>query len=209
MAKARVYILYCETYYKIGYSTQAVKSRVAGMATGNPFPIVPILDIQCKSPQFAHTLERDMHAKYRKYREKGEWFSLGSKDVQSIKDFADNLDGVTAIKVINDPPVETLNNSEAENQPDYYRKLWIDKRNELNRSIKRYNDGWAQSNRKVYEMRMTCARTNINTEQRIGNFKKKNIDLRRKLKHAKKLALDQYKLDVLSSLQEIKSKLKL
>lgn len=81
---ALVYIVQCENAFKIGFTGGSLKDRVRSMTTGNPFPIKPILTINFNTHSEALTVEKLLHAKYKRKSLQGEWFSLSLSDVSDI-----------------------------------------------------------------------------------------------------------------------------
>ena len=66
-----VYLLECESFYKIGMASKSVDDRVCSMQTGNPFPITCVFYKKVKN---AYAAESHLHHKYREYSHRGEWF---------------------------------------------------------------------------------------------------------------------------------------
>lgn len=73
-------------YYKIGITTN-IKSRMASINTSLPFNI----EVICTTENIeARDIEKSLHLKYKKFKIKGEWFSLCEYDVNEIIKFFNN-----------------------------------------------------------------------------------------------------------------------
>ena len=63
------YLLKCEEFLKIGYTSVCVRSRIKAMQTGNPFTLAP-LAIVPSPPE----LEVALHGMFKGQHYRGEWF---------------------------------------------------------------------------------------------------------------------------------------
>jgi len=86
MYNPHTYIVQCEQYFKIGYTTGDIEKRIKGMDTGNPFPITPIFQIDWNGNKTAaKCCENHLHNKFAAKKMKGEWFLLTKNDLQDIQ----------------------------------------------------------------------------------------------------------------------------
>lgn len=88
------------TYYKIGISRSDVHKRAAELQTGNPFPLIPLLEKSVKDVRLA---EQIVHDKYWLHRGLGEWFDF---DPDSENHPVDFRDVVNYIKLTLDEDIE-------------------------------------------------------------------------------------------------------
>jgi len=103
--KSHLYILQCEQFFKIGYTTKPVKERVKRMTTGNPFFIKIIIDACFDGGNIANGWESTLHNKYSKKNTLGEWFVLDPKHIFNIINEIE-LDGkLEYCRLINEPKV--------------------------------------------------------------------------------------------------------
>lgn len=86
MANRQIYILKCDSYYKVGISA-TVKKRLKDLQIGNPRPI----EIVClyplpenKNKEFAEKIESLIHRGFACKHVSGEWFLLSNADIQQI-----------------------------------------------------------------------------------------------------------------------------
>lgn len=77
-----VYLIQCEQFFKIGYTTNEVSTRLKGMTTGNPFEIKIITVFEFEKG--AQNIEQKLHREFGMKRIRGEWFALSFEDVCSI-----------------------------------------------------------------------------------------------------------------------------
>lgn len=77
--KGVIYIAKCQDFYKIGHTTGDAEHRLSGLQTGNPFRVELVGTIPGTVSQ-----ERNLHQRFAHKRERGEWFRLTPKDVDSI-----------------------------------------------------------------------------------------------------------------------------
>lgn len=77
--RAVVYVLGCEGYYKIGRGD--AKKRLKDLQIGNPFPIKFIGFIEDDYPL---RLERALHAEFRPFRVRGEWYKLDGVALETL-----------------------------------------------------------------------------------------------------------------------------
>jgi len=75
-----VYLINCQQFYKIGIAND-VQSRLAQLATGNPFDleVLAIFGFANASP-----VETALHQRFANTRKHGEWFSLSENDIQDF-----------------------------------------------------------------------------------------------------------------------------
>ena len=117
---SKVYVLQCEQYFKIGYTSKDVKSRIKGMTTGNPFPITPIFIIDWgENDRAARACETKLQDCFSGKWEQGEWYALNSDDLNKIrKKYKDR------IAEINEPHPHALNSSYNKEFEYYKRRYW-------------------------------------------------------------------------------------
>lgn len=72
-----------ENLYKIGYTTNSVKSRLKVLKTGNPFIIECLLEYKTENYR---KVEKWLHSRYNSKRLEGEWFQLTTKDIKGFID---------------------------------------------------------------------------------------------------------------------------
>jgi hypothetical protein len=84
-----LYLIKCNEFYKIG-STNNVSARVDQLQTGNPYPL--IVDSYYKF-DYADSVERCLHSKFKNKRVSGEWFNLENDDLQMLATICNLLDG--------------------------------------------------------------------------------------------------------------------
>lgn len=84
-----LYVSKCNTYYKIGITTD-LESRLAELQVGNPYPISFCLTVEFGNPSGA---EKALHEKFKKQRIRGEWFALTRQDIQAIMEICSLLGG--------------------------------------------------------------------------------------------------------------------
>lgn len=78
----QVYFIYCAGMVKIGTTSRLVR-RLGELQVGSPFPSQTVLLIRG-----GRLTEDYMHFLFSEYREKGEWFSLGERLREAIKNLA-------------------------------------------------------------------------------------------------------------------------
>jgi len=84
-----LYAVECQGFIKLGYATNP-KLRLAGMQTGNPFPIRLI----AKFPSWDMCAdEKALHSEFRQYRFSGEWHKLPTDLIAALVARHDNLVG--------------------------------------------------------------------------------------------------------------------
>lgn len=95
-----IYFLRAGEFVKIGHSARW-KNRMAGMQTGSPYTIVPLLVLVGKAD-----MERKLHVRFRIDHFRGEWFHMGPAIRAFIKE---NLKDCVAKSDNSDlrPPPET------------------------------------------------------------------------------------------------------
>lgn len=76
-----VYVVKSGDYYKIGVAS-SVPSRVAVLQVGNPIKIEVVAYKDYKENAVA--MEKQLHKKYEKNLVHGEWFCLGSKEIEDV-----------------------------------------------------------------------------------------------------------------------------
>jgi hypothetical protein len=69
--------------FKIGKANDP-KRRVKELQTGSPVKLKLLGTIKCKSEWHSEQLEKRIHDLFYKQRRRGEWFTLGAKDVSRI-----------------------------------------------------------------------------------------------------------------------------
>lgn len=74
-----VYIAKCEDRYKIGWTGQDPEKRIAGLRTGNPFPVELVGIVRGTI-----ALESTLHRHFASKRSTGEWFFLEPDDIEYI-----------------------------------------------------------------------------------------------------------------------------
>lgn len=72
------YFVRCDKFVKIGYTEESTNRRVDSFMTGSPYDFEILLEIPS-----SHKLERALHAIFRPYRHRREWFNL----VPEIEEF--------------------------------------------------------------------------------------------------------------------------
>ena len=75
-----IYFIKCNDYVKIGYS-QRISKRLYTLRCANPYPLDVLLCIKGSM-----RMESYLHDKFRKYRIKGEWFTLSLEIKSFIKE---------------------------------------------------------------------------------------------------------------------------
>lgn len=76
-----IYIIECNQYYKIG-KTKNIKSRLWTIQADTPYEINLIYNKEF--PDY-HTIEKELHKKFKHIHHKGEWFKLTNEDINYIK----------------------------------------------------------------------------------------------------------------------------
>ena len=83
-----VYVLKAENgLYKIG-KTHNLQSRLSNIRTASPLHLEIYRVFKCVNCGYA---ESDLHDFYSDFREKGEWFRLGNKQLEDLEKWADEL----------------------------------------------------------------------------------------------------------------------
>lgn len=86
-----LYLIRCQQFYKIGVAND-VQSRLAQLSTGNPFPLTVEVEA-VYSFENAETVERCIHQRFIKQRERGEWFRLGESAEKDFREICRVLGG--------------------------------------------------------------------------------------------------------------------
>lgn len=84
--KAEIYLIKCEQYHKIGFSTNSWQRFNDLNGTGMPFKLELVY---YGFMDDARKLEKDMHKKFVDKRVKGEWFELTDEDIREFKEICD------------------------------------------------------------------------------------------------------------------------
>lgn len=84
-----VYLIKCQQFHKIGVAND-VESRLAQLSTGNPYPLAVIA---CYGFSNAEVVEKSLHQRFSKERERGEWFLLDENGVMNFKHICAVLGG--------------------------------------------------------------------------------------------------------------------
>ena len=84
-----LYLIECEGLHKIGIAND-VRSRLAQLQTGNPFPLKVVL---CFEFGNASPIEQSLHQKFSAKRHVGEWFELVEGDVCDLSGICAMLGG--------------------------------------------------------------------------------------------------------------------
>jgi hypothetical protein len=102
-----LYLLECQKYFKIGIAND-VQSRLAQLSTGNPFElnVAAVYEFQNAEP-----VERAIHQRFQSLRKRGEWFSLGEREVSLFNNICSLLGGEVSEQ---DPTVNECEIQEAE-----------------------------------------------------------------------------------------------
>lgn len=82
-----VYVIKCETFYKIGQTKGSIQSRLKHLQMANPFKLELVFSIKtndCKET------EAKLHKLVADKRVNGEWFSLKNEDFLKIEHFVTN-----------------------------------------------------------------------------------------------------------------------
>lgn len=86
-----VYLIKSGDYYKIGLTTGTVKSRIANMQTGNPYPIELVDSFASED---AGKDESHLHNEFKNYRVQGEWFSFPQELIDCKDDWFRSCIGI-------------------------------------------------------------------------------------------------------------------
>lgn len=89
-----IYIIRCQQFYKIGIAND-VKSRLAQLSTGNPFPLEVLAVYGFEN---AESVERALHQRFANTRARGEWFDLNDGDLYDITNVCLLLGGIAGEK---------------------------------------------------------------------------------------------------------------
>lgn len=75
MIFGKIYVIHMSTthYYKIGLTSGSIQRRIKELQTGNPFLLIPILELSVLNMRLAETI---LHQKYHEHRGRGEWFYI-------------------------------------------------------------------------------------------------------------------------------------
>lgn len=87
-----LYIVQCEKYTKIGYTSGSVRDRITGIKSSNPFPLHLLCVFEFEDVKGVRFAERKIHEIFDVCRIHGEWFLLIHAQIDTIKkSFKDNL----------------------------------------------------------------------------------------------------------------------
>lgn len=121
-----LYLIECKEHYKIGVAND-VKSRLAQLATGNPFPLTIKA---CFGFENAEIVERVLHQRFSECRTKGEWFCLSLGNIDNFMKICTELGG-QELSFLNPSP-EDNEVEEAEEDQEIFNEAGL-------RIEKRYN----------------------------------------------------------------------
>lgn len=79
--RGHIYLVRSESLYKIG-RTKNVTKRFRSYSTENPYDTELVAHIEVED---CHSHERRLHEKYKKYRERGEWFRFPDDILGEVK----------------------------------------------------------------------------------------------------------------------------
>jgi len=85
-----LYLIKCNEYYKIGVAND-LKSRLAALQTGNPYPLAVEA---CFLFPNAAIVEKALHQAFASVRKLGEWFELGQNEVGKFQTICNALGGL-------------------------------------------------------------------------------------------------------------------
>ena len=66
-----VYIVECNNFIKIGYTSNLIKKRVAAIQTSSPYPVI----LKGYFKNVNNNFERILHNAFEKHKKRGEWFN--------------------------------------------------------------------------------------------------------------------------------------
>jgi hypothetical protein len=78
---ATVYLVSGGPFTKIGYTTGQLKKRMEAFAVGNPFHLQVRKTLETEKPK---EIEKALHAYFRDYRVRGEWYDLSDHHIYCI-----------------------------------------------------------------------------------------------------------------------------
>lgn len=119
-----LYLIECKDHYKIGVAND-VKSRLAQLATGNPFPLTVMA---CFGFENAEIVEKVLHQKFSMYRTIGEWFLLSDKNVSAFLNICRELGGAESFFSNATPQNEEVQEAEEDQEAFNESDLRIEKR---------------------------------------------------------------------------------
>lgn len=95
-----------DNYYKIGYCSTSIKSRLVPMQSGNPHIIECIFAISAQTKDAAIKLETLLHKKYSEHNVFGEWFYFTPLQVEEYINYISNLTDAINTTLIRELPKE-------------------------------------------------------------------------------------------------------
>lgn len=98
-----LYIIKCNEFHKIGIAND-VEARLAQLSTGNPYQLTVEAIYAFDN---AEVVERSIHQKYKKSRQRGEWFSLEINDLRDIDTICKML-GASAYEYDGEDPTQEV-----------------------------------------------------------------------------------------------------
>lgn len=74
--------------FKIGVTRGSIEKRIKSLQTGNPNEIFICKYFKTVDPYF---FEKQLHFRYRDYKAKGEWFELGSDEIEKFETYCKQI----------------------------------------------------------------------------------------------------------------------
>lgn len=99
-----IYLIKSGPFHKIGVANDVV-ARLANLQTGNPYPLILS---GCYGFENAEIVEKVLHQKFSKTRERGEWFELSPQNISELHDLCILLGGEITVttSVVSENDVE-------------------------------------------------------------------------------------------------------